>query len=114
MSLDLHRALVKKQENECARLDEFNFRRRARTFRLLVDALRERIDPALVPAASDLVAQVALTSDEAILDTVAAQVAAPDGPVTARLLRRLYDRVREQAHAQLVDELGDPTPHALA
>lgn len=114
MALDLHRAFVKKQENECARLDEFNFRRRARALRLLAEALPGRVDPALVPASADLVARIAIDDDETILADLAIRLTTAEGPFTRLALRRLYERVREQAHLQLVEELGDPTPHALA
>ena len=39
MPFDLRRALLRKEEHESARLMEFEFRHRARTFRLMAEAL---------------------------------------------------------------------------
>lgn len=103
MVWDLRGAMLKKQEAETARLLDFAFRERARTMRLLAEA----IGPAV--AVDDLVGQIALAPDAAILEGLAGRLAMPPETITA-----LHDRCRATAHAQLVGELGDPTPHRLA
>jgi hypothetical protein len=94
MVFDLRGALLKKAEVESARLDDFEFRLRARTMRLL--APLAGIEPDV------LIARIALESDEAILATFPAPA------------RAWFDEARAEARRQLVDELGDPTPHKLA
>jgi hypothetical protein len=97
MVWDLRGALLKKQEVETARLAEFDFRLRARTMRLL--AARVGGEP------EALVRAIAEQSDEAIVAGLAME--APDAP-------RLYDECRSEARRQLIEELGDPSPHRLA
>lgn len=104
MVWDLRAALLKKGETESARLADFAFRLRARTMKRLAPHL----DPALPPA--DLVALVALHDDEAILARLALRY--PDRPADA--IRRAFDTCRAEARAQLIGEVGDPTPHRLA
>ncbi|MDG2533085.1 hypothetical protein P6144_05460 [Sphingomonas sp. HITSZ_GF] len=94
MVFDLRGALLKKAEIESARLDDFEFRLRARTMRLLAPLLGVQVE--------DLVARIAVESDEAILATL---------PDTARAW---YDEARIEARRQLIEERGDPTPHKLA
>lgn len=104
MVWDLRGALLKKQEVESARLAEFEFRLRARTMKLLAPQLDCGID------AADLISQIALHGDAAIIDRIAAQCTTVDPP----MLQRLFDASRAQARAQLVDEIGDPAPYRLA
>src|SRR5689334_7119705 len=59
MAWDLAKAMAKKGEFESARLADFEFRQRARTFRLMAEARGE--DP------SALVSMIAQKSDDAIL-----------------------------------------------
>jgi hypothetical protein len=99
MVWDLRGALLKKAEVESARLDHFEFRQRARTFRLLAERIGASPD--------DLVRRIAVEPDEAILDHV--QTIRPDLDV-----RELYTECREEARRQLIAEIGDPTPHKLA
>lgn len=98
MAFDLRRALLKKGEHESARLMDFEFRQRARTFR--------RLAAILGVAADELVAQIAHYDDEAILAKIAGGRALSD-------LRSHYERCRLDARAELVRERGDPTPYRL-
>ena len=93
MVFDLRGALLKKEEFESARLADFEFRLRARTMRLLADKLGRPPE--------ELVAQIALKSDEAILAETPS-------------LAEHYDACRSEARRQLIGERGDPTPYKLA
>ncbi|NIJ18946.1 hypothetical protein FHS95_000615 [Sphingomonas naasensis] len=92
MVFDLRGALLKKAEVESARLDDFEFRLRARTFRLLAE--RHALDP------EPLVGEIATDPDDAILARHPA-------------LHGAYAECRALAR-QLIDERGDPTPYKLA
>ena len=98
---DLRTALLKKGEVESARLDAFAFRQRARTMRLLAEALGR--DPA------SLVPLVAHHDDAAILARIGAESGAARGAHDA-----LYRACAAQARAALIGEVGDPAPHRLA
>ena len=100
MAFDLRRALLAKEEKDSARLLDFEFCQRARTFRLLAAVLD--IDPAV------LVREIAFHDDPAILDALA-----NDLPMSREELGHHYGRCRKDAYAQLVGEIGDPTPHRL-
>jgi len=99
MVWDLRGALLKKQEVESARLDDFEFALRARTMKLLGADLDRAAQGALIGG-------IALRSDSAILDSVPAADRAA--------LRRRYDVCRTEARRQLIAERGDPAPHRLA
>jgi len=103
MVWDLRGAMLKKQEVETARLQDFAFRHRARTMRLLAAAIGPDV------AAEDLVGEIALRPDEAILDRLAARLGMPLRQVAA-----LHAQCAVAARAQLIAEIGDPTPHRLA
>ncbi|WP_029009309.1 hypothetical protein [Azospirillum halopraeferens] len=110
---DLHGALLKKQEHECARLDAFRFRHRARTMRLLADWARSRLPAGGgAPDPGTLAEAVATTADGALLDDLHRHLE-PAG-VSRRQLDRRYERARAEAYQQLVAEFGDPNPHPLA
>jgi hypothetical protein len=94
MVFDLRGALLRKAEIESARLADFEFRLRARTMRLLAPLMGVEVEP--------LVARIAVESDEAIVASL---------PEAARAW---FDEARAEAHRQLVEELGDPTPYKLA
>lgn len=94
MVFDLRGALLKKAEVESARLDDFEFRLRARTMHLLA--------PLLGVAPGELVGRIAVEPDEAILASL---------PETALAW---FDQARTEARRQLIEERGDPTPHRLA
>ena len=99
MAFDLGKAMAKKGEFESARLADFEFRQRARTFRLMAEALGEE------PGA--LVGMIAKKDDEGILaDLVASGRDAAE-------LDALYRQCSDEARAQLIKERGDPTPHRL-
>lgn len=94
MTFDLGNALNRKAEFESARLDDFNFRLRARTMRLLGEALG--CDPA------PLVAAIAVEDDSSIVASLG-----PGADVA-------YRAAVAEARSQLIAELGDPSPHRLA
>ena len=111
MAIDLHRVLSRKQERECAKLDEFAFRHRARAMALFGDWLRQQ-------------GHLSDSTDPRVL--AAATVTESDGAILARLLdelrqqdrrrewRRAFRMMQAQASRELTAELGDPTPHRLA
>jgi hypothetical protein len=94
MFFDLHRAMVRKGEHETARLDEFAFRLRIRTMRELARAIGQEPE-ALV--------RLALQHAD---ETLASHL--PPEATAARL-----EAARARAHASLIAEFGDPTPHRL-
>ena len=98
MAWDLAKAMAKKGEFESARLADFEFRQRARTFRLMAEKLGR--DPA------KLVAMIAQKSDDAILDDLAPKH-------NAAHLHDLYASCLADARKQLIAERGDPTPYRL-
>lgn len=100
MAFDLRAALLRKEEVESARLMDFEFRQRARTFRLLAEALGVGGD--------ELVSEIALSDDAGILDRLVAERRLDRAELGAS-----YARCRAEAYRQLVGELGDPTPHRL-
>lgn len=100
MVFDLRRALLSKEEKESSRLMDFEFRQRARSFRLIAEALG-------LPA-DELVRRIALSDDAAILDRLATE-----HPVARAELREIHARCRAEAYRQLVAERGDPAPHRL-
>lgn len=99
MTFDLRAALLKKGEVESARLDDFAFRVRARTMRLLAAALGEN--------AEALVARVAATDDAAILSDLAARH-------DPEALHTAFRVAEAEARRGLIADVGDPTPHRLA
>lgn len=94
MAFDLRGALLKKAEVESARLDDFEFRLRARTMRLLAPDLS--LDP------EALVGRIAVEPDDAIVAALGAEAAAR------------YEACRAEARRQLIIEIRDPTPYRLA
>lgn len=100
MAFDLRRALLKKAEHESARLMDFEFRQRARTFKLMAEALR--LDAAMVAALT------ARGDDEAALQ----ELARTSGRDPAELAK-LYAECGATARAGLIREIGDPTPYRL-
>lgn len=97
MVWDLRGALLKKEEFETARLANFDFRLRARTMRLLAPILGLPVD--------ELVQEIAFASDDAMLRRLKGK--APD-------VKAQYERCRTRARIELIQEIGDPTPHSLA
>lgn len=101
MVWDLRGALLKKQENETARLADFAFRLRVRTMRLLAADLGRDVD--------DMVRRVALKPDAAILQDLVAE-----GVADAAALESAWGACTARARAELIAERGDPAPHRLA
>jgi hypothetical protein len=117
MAFDVHAALVRKQEHESAKLDEFAFRQRARAIRLLVEWALEKAEGMSLPGigALDPVAlasEIATASDEELVGRIAV-VLEPAG-ITRRRVERRHQRLKEEAWLQLAAEMGDPTPRSLA
>ena len=100
MVWDLGRAMRKKEEFESARLMDFECRLRARTMRLLGDAIG--LD------GSSYARESALQSDEAILDAIASDSGRAREDVATE-----HSRCAIEARAQLIGERGDPTPYRL-
>lgn len=110
MAIDVHAVLVSKQERDCARLDEFLFRRRARAMRLLAEWARGKAaDPGAIDPVA-IAASVATATDAALID----RVARLSGNLDRRRVERNFRRAEAEAWDQLVAELGDPTPRSLA
>ena len=101
MVWDLRGTLLKKEERESARLADFDFKLRARTFRLIAESLRARSD--------EIVPLIVAGDDAEVLRDLASRF--PDRGAT---LGSLYERCRSEARAQLIGEEGDPSPHRLA
>lgn len=99
MIFDLRRALLAKEERESARLMDFEFRLRARTFRLL--AVELGCDPETV------VRLVAMGDDDVIIEHL--QRGRPDLNIA-----ELFATALRKAQHDLRIEIGDPTPHRLA
>jgi hypothetical protein len=100
MVWDLGRAMRKKEEFESARLMDFEYRLRARTMRLLGQALG--LDGARYAR------ETALTSDAEVVAMIAADSGRPLDEIVAAQARCLA-----QARTQLIGERGDPTPYRL-
>lgn len=101
MAWDLRGSLLKKEERESARLADFDFKLRARTFRLLADRLGAR------PA--EIVPLIAQGGDSDVLGELARRF-----PAAAPGLNDFYAWARAEARTQLIAEDGDPSPHRLA
>ncbi|MEH3035036.1 MAG: hypothetical protein PGN23_00880 [Sphingomonas adhaesiva] len=99
MTFDLRAALLKKGEVESARLDDFAFRLRARTMRVLAARLGEDADA--------LAARVAAADDATILSDLALRH-------DPEALHAAFRGARAEARDALIADLGDPTPHRLA
>ncbi len=97
---DLASAMRKKEEFESARLMDFEFRQRVRAVRALAKELG--MDPSIASAV--------------VVEASDAEVPARIAVITGRSIAEIcsgYARCLEDARAQLVAELGDPTPHRL-
>jgi hypothetical protein len=110
MTFDLGRIMEQKQERECARLDDFDFRLRARTIKIVAAWIQERLpDPALLDP-SHWVREIATRSFETILADLRAASA---GPVDEAVWRDVVGRAHHMARIALLQEIGDPTPIRL-
>lgn len=98
MAFDLGAMLRRKGEFESARLDDFEFRQRARTTRLFAERRGVEAEP--------LLKQVALGDDAKLLGVLTEGLEEGE----AEALVRDWFAARVEAYAQLVKELGDPTP----
>lgn len=98
---DLRGALLKKEERESARLADFAFRLRARTFRALAERLG--LDPV------EVAGWTAEGDDAAVLERLAQATRGAAEP-----LYRQYLECEIVARAALIAEFGDPSPYRLA
>lgn len=101
MVFDLRGALLRKEERESARLAEFAFRLRARTFRALAERLA--LDPV------EVAGWTAEGDDAAVLERLAQTTGEPAEP-----LYRQYLDCEAAVRAALIAEVGDPAPYRLA
>ena len=99
LAFDLQKMLHRKGEWESARLDAFAFRVRARTMRLLADALGD--DP------DEMVRRIARSDDDAILAELGEAF-------SAEHVRAAYITAHAAAKREAIAELGAPTPVRLA
>ena len=100
MVWDLRGALLKKEERESARLLDFEFRLRARTFRLVAERLG--VDPA------EVARRLVREGDGAVL----AWLSEVTGQSAATIAAAARD-CGAQARRRLVKEMGDPRPVRL-
>jgi hypothetical protein len=100
MVWDLRGALLKKEERESARLMDFAFRLRARTWRLIAEALDDDAEQA---------ARLTAKHDDEGLFALLAQ----RHPHRAADLTTLYRDCEAAARKQLIAERGDPSPYRL-
>lgn len=100
MVWDLRGALLKKEEKESARLADFEFRHRARTFRLLARLIGEPEHYA--------VALITRGPDNRVLEELALR-----HPEHREALSALYDQCRTEARQQLIRERGNPASYRL-
>ena len=100
MVFDLARAFAKKGEFETARLLDFEFRQRARAWRIVAGKIGA--DP------DDLLRLIARMDDEAMLKALARK-----RPGSANDLPALYREASATARSELIGEMGDPSPHRL-
>jgi hypothetical protein len=100
MVWDLGRAMRKKEEFESSRLMDFEFRHRARAFRLL--AVELGLD------GSALASATVLQDDAALLDRIAIETGR-----NPEELGQSFARCSAQARSELIAERGDPTPYRL-
>lgn len=98
MVWDLRGALLKKEERESARLAEFEFRLRVRTFKLLAQALE--MEP------NALTRLAARMDDNAAIAELSTRF--PNLEVS-----KLFQDCRSKARAQLIAERGNPAPYRL-
>lgn len=106
---DLHGALMRKQEYECARLDAFQFRLRVLTVRLAAELLRQQGHD--VPDAAVVAGTAVTASEEAVLEQLYVHVRERVSPAR---YRAVCAHARQAATDRLKRVWGDPTPHALA
>jgi hypothetical protein len=111
MAFDLGRIMQQKHERECARLDDFAFRLKARTIKLVATWARSR---AVHPGAIDPVqfaSAIAVQPVEEILADLRRSIGTGIAEAT---WRNTIDRAAAEAHRSLVSEMGDPSPYRLA
>ena len=101
MVFDLGRAMRKKAEHETARLLDFEFRRRVRATPMFLAI--HHLDE------TEAAGLVATLAEDAALARLAERAG-----LSVEQAAEDYRTCLTTAHAQLVAERGDPTPHRLA
>ena len=101
MVFDLRHALLKKEERDSARLMEFEFRHRARTFQLLAKAVGVDRD--------ETARQIMRMNDSGVLTWLAQATGCDDSA-----LQGAFAQCAVEARRQLIEEVGNPAPHRLA
>lgn len=110
--VDLARVLTRKQEHECARLDDFEFRVRIRAIRLLADSLNGRLSLA-DPLDSVAWAREAATEPaDSTIERLHRHLAGLSPGLGE--LHRLHQRAAARAYEQVIIERGDPSPFRMA
>ena len=93
--------MLKKEERDSARLMEFEFRHRARTFQLLAKAVGvERNETA---------GQIMRMNDSGVLTWLAQATGCDDSA-----LQGAFAQCAVEARRQLIEEVGNPAAHRLA
>lgn len=108
--LDVARVLTRKQEHECARLDDFEFRVRIRAVRLLTDHLNARHGLSLDGVA--WARSAATEPAEATLERLHASLG--DASPGLGEIWRQHRRAGARAYEQVIVERGDPSPFRMA
>jgi hypothetical protein len=110
--LDLAKVLTRKQEHECARLDDFEFRVRIRAIRLLVESLNGGAGGRFALDPIDWAREAATEAAEATLERLHQHLGAAS-PGLGEIYRR-HQRAVARAYEQVVVERGDPSPFRMA
>lgn len=110
MTFDLGRIMQQKQERECARLDDFDFRLRARTIRIVATWGGEQSHDSEVFDPSTWVRQIATQSFETVLSDLRAALC---DPVDGQVWNGIVGEAKREAQRSLICEFGDPTPIRL-
>ena len=132
MAFDLRKALLRKGEHESARLMDFEFRHRARTFRLMAEvigvdaeAVVKRIDVSALTKSLGCSQATAECGTQAIAALGRRLYRRPlsqretDAMLTvfnaalAEQLIKLAGECSVRAREELIREIGDPTPNRL-
>lgn len=112
MAFDLKKVLDRKRDAEWAARDDFAFRWRVRTIRLLIDHVAAE-DPAMPLDRAPYIAMVPTADDEAILTALSHALAEAGRPVPDAVLAAWFATAHAEAEAQLRVQIGRPDPAIL-
>jgi hypothetical protein len=107
---DVAKVLTRKQEHECARLDDFEFRVRIRAIRLLADHLNARhgLDLDGIAWAREAANEPPESTLERLHESLAGR-----SPGIGEIYRQ-HRRAAARAYEQVIVERGDPSPFRMA